>query len=223
TDPADKDRLRPLNPANPAYVIYTSGSTGRPKGVLGLHVAVANRLMWDPHLPHRGDVFYQKTTIAFIDALWEIFSPMLHGASVVLAPTGRAASDILADAAIRYQISKLVLVPSQLEDILNLSSERVSDFSSVCYWAVSGEALASRLAERFLQTFKQSELVNIYGTSEFWDATYFSVTVSDTEKSVPIGVTIPNVRIYVLDDHLCPVPAGVGGELYIAGSGLARG
>ncbi|WP_141682957.1 AMP-binding protein, partial [Agrobacterium tumefaciens] len=219
----DRDRTAPLQPDSPAYVIYTSGSTGKPKGVVGLHSVICARLRWDPHLPNQNDVFLQKTTIGFIDALWEIFSPLIFGAPVAIPLARKAAVDVMADAVAKFRVSKLVLVPSLLDEILDLPLGNRSKFQGVRYWALSGEILPSALAQRFLSAFPQSELINIYGTSEFWDATYCKIDAGETSQRVPIGVPIPNMRVYVLDGHLRPVPVGVAGELYIAGAGLARG
>src|SRR5204862_3024981 len=71
-----------------AYVIYTSGSTGKPKGVVGLHGATVNRLEWmyRQYPFAAGEVCCQKTSLSFVDSIWEIFGPLLHGVPLVILP-----------------------------------------------------------------------------------------------------------------------------------------
>ena len=76
-------------PANLAYVIYTSGSTGKPKGVMGLHHIIVNRLQWDEGLG-AAEVYAQKTTLNFIDAIWEVFMPLIRGGRTILVPEAAA-------------------------------------------------------------------------------------------------------------------------------------
>ena len=78
----------PVRPEDPAYVIYTSGSTGQPKGVVGLHRGAVNRLhwMWTKYPFADGEICCQKTSLGFLDSMWEIFGPALAGIETVLLP-----------------------------------------------------------------------------------------------------------------------------------------
>src|SRR5262249_1976869 len=92
------------------------------------------------------------------------------------------------------------------------------------FWAISGEALQPDLVAQFEHCLPASRLVNIYGTSEFFDATCYECQKGDGAlASVPIGRLISNMQAYVLDAHLQLCPIGVPGELYIGGVGLVRG
>ena len=110
-------------PDNLAYVIYTSGSTGKPKGVLGTHRSAVNRFawMWEAYSFQPGEVCCQKTTLSFVDAVWEVFGPLLRGVPAVLVPDA-VVKDVsrfvraLADA----RITRLVVVPSLLRAMLDL-------------------------------------------------------------------------------------------------------
>ena len=77
---------RTTQPDNLAYILYTSGSTGRPKGVMGTHRAIVNRLHWDVPRPASEEIYAYKTSLGFIDALWEIFMPLIRGQSTIVVP-----------------------------------------------------------------------------------------------------------------------------------------
>jgi amino acid adenylation domain-containing protein len=221
TNPTDRDRTRPLAALNPAYVIYTSGSTGRPKGVVGPHAGVINRLQWlQAAYPYASDKpSIAKSSIAFIDGSTELLGPLLSGAPLVMAGVHAARTlDELVALIERHGIDRITLVPSLLASLLDQYD--ASRLGGCRLWIVSGEVLSNELATRFAQVLPQSRLLNFYGSSE---ATGDSVFAAAGRDEVPIGRPIWNTQVYVLDALLRPVPAGVAGELYIAGAGLARG
>jgi amino acid adenylation domain-containing protein len=212
------------HPDNLAYVLYTSGSTGRPKGVMGTHRAIVNRLHWDPKQAEAEETYAYKTTPGFIDSLWEIFMPLIRGQSMVIVPEDVACDpsrfvDLLA----REGATRLVLVPSFLRGFLDSTRDLAERLPRLRHWACSGEALPSALAAAFRARLPSAELFNIYGASEFWDATSCAATDCASGSSVHIGTPIANMRALVLDDNFEPVPVNVVGELYIGGAGLARG
>ncbi|MDP9968776.1 amino acid adenylation domain-containing protein, partial [Variovorax paradoxus] len=223
SNPVDAQRTSPLRPLSLAYVLYTSGSTGNPKGVGGTYQAIANRLHWDIRKPEADTAYAQKTTHNFIDFLWETFMPLLAGQRVIVVPP-QAGRDVeqLVDLLSAQNVQRIVLVPSLLQAVLEHGSDVSQRLCNLKYWACSGEALTPSLANRFKEVFPDALLLNIYGTSEFWDATAW-VVEARSEANVPIGSPIAGMQAYVLDTGLRPVPAGVAGELYIAGAGLARG
>ncbi len=211
-------------PDNLAYVLYTSGSTGRPKGVMGAHRAIVNRLHWDPPQPVRDEVYAYKTTLGFIDSLWEIFMPLIRGQSTVIVPEELAGDpsrciDLLA----REGVTRIVLVPSFLRSLLDSPKDLAGLLPKLRHWACSGEALTAPLAAAFAARLPDAELFNIYGTSEFWDATWFSAQGRDGRAGVRIGSPIANMRAIVLSADLELTPTNVVGELFIGGVGLARG
>lgn len=210
-----------------AYMIYTSGSTGKPKGVLGTHRASLNRFhwMWRAYPFQADEVCCQKTTLSFVDSIWEIFGPLLQGVRQIIVPDAVAKDPtqfvrLLADA----RVTRIVLVPSLLRVLLESRSDLQQQLPCLKYWVCSGEALSVELAQQFQQRMPQAVLINLYGSSEVAaDATFYEVRSAQTLTSVPIGRPIDNIRIYVLDQAMQPVPIGVAGELYIGGDGLARG
>lgn len=210
-----------------AYIIYTSGSTGQPKGVLGLHRGAVNRFhwMWTVYPFAAGEVCCQKTALTFVDAVWEIFGPLLQGVpSVIISNDVLKDPDWFLDVLDRHGVTRLVLVPSLLRVMLN-AREVESRLSKLKYCVCSGEALPSELAQVFQQRLPECILLNLYGSSEVSaDVTYHEVTKDQrTGSTVSIGRPLSNVQIYILDTHLRPVPVGARGELCVGGDGLARG
>ncbi|HYO54384.1 amino acid adenylation domain-containing protein, partial [Archangium sp.] len=209
---------------NLIYVIYTSGSTGRPKGAMNIHSAVCNRLLWmqEAYGLEEGEGVLQKTPFGFDVSVWEFFWPLLTGARLVVArPGGHQDSAYLVKLIEEQRITTVHFVPSMLRVFLEepgleacTGLERI-----IC----SGEALPADLAER-CQERLGAELHNLYGPTEAAvDVTWWACRRGEHRSSIPIGRPIDNTRIYLLSPHLHPVPAGVRGELYIAGEGLARG
>jgi amino acid adenylation domain-containing protein len=214
-----------------AYVIYTSGSTGRAKGVMGTHRASLNRFnwMWNtyPFLPD--EVCCLKTSLSFVDSIWEIFGPLLKGVRLLVIPTAEAKDpERLVNLLSEERGSRLVLVPSLLRAILESCKDVGSRLRSLRYCVSSGEALSVELWEEFRKRLPEARLINLYGSSEVAaDATYFEnkgeVEIGRKYKSVPIGRAIANIRVYLLDERGALVPTGVAGEIHIGGEGLARG
>jgi amino acid adenylation domain-containing protein len=224
---AAKKATPPPNATTPdhlVYVLYTSGSTGQPKGAMGTHRAVVNRLSWDVTRESREDIYAQKTTPNFIDALWDIFMPLLRGQKTVIVPEDIARDpERLIDLLAKEGATRIVLVPSLLRTVLDSSQNLAERLAKLRHWACSGEALTSGLAAAFHARLPQAELFNIYGTSEFWDATWCVAKSQANGAGIPIGLPIANMRALILDANLEPVAANVTGELFIGGAGLGRG
>ncbi|MFG3003154.1 amino acid adenylation domain-containing protein [Streptomyces calvus] len=215
----DADGPRPL-PEHRAYVIYTSGSTGRPKGVMVTHGNVVNLLQaMEPRLRlGESDRLLAVTTIGFDISNLELYAPLLKGARLVLAgPETAKDPGALARLIEHSGASVMQATPTTWQMLAADGSPAVGRLRKL----VGGEALPGTLARRLHAL--GGELTNVYGPTE---TTIWSTAASldaDTGASPPIGAPIDNTRVYVLDDALRPVPAGVAAELYIAGAGLARG
>jgi amino acid adenylation domain-containing protein len=207
-----------------AYVIYTSGSTGRPKGVMISHRAIANRLLWMMAAFPLGadDAVLLKTPFSFDASVWELFVPLLSGARLVLArPGGQQDGAYLAAEIAARGITVLQLVPSMLE--VFLEEPGLAGCGGLRRMFCGGEALPPDLRQRFHARLG-AELHNLYGPTEVAiDASSWSCPRGERRSTVPIGRPLSNVRLYVLDRGLRPVPTGVPGELYVGGVGLARG
>lgn len=211
--------------ASLAYVICTSGSTGRPKVVQCTHGGLTNRLRWQhTRLPIGAhDRVLHKTPFTFDVSVWELLWPLIHGATMVIArPGGHREADYLVDLIATEQIHVLHFVPSMLDPFLSAVGSR--PLPSLRAMICSGEALPPAAVSRVAAAVPGVELYNLYGPTEAAiDVTAWRCEPDERRASVPIGRPIANMRTYVLDDELRPVPRGFVGDLYLAGVGLARG
>jgi amino acid adenylation domain-containing protein len=210
-------------PDNLAYVIYTSGSTGQPKGAMGTHRALVNRLQWEDGAG-AGEIYAQKSTLNVIDALWEVFMPLIHGGRVAVVEAAASKDPRLLAAALgRHGVTRVMLVPSLLQALIESHAVVTDDLAGLQYLMSSGEALRPELVRAAARLLPRARIVNVYGTSEFWDAAGCDAQPEFEDVRIPIGRPLTNMRLYVLNGAFEPVPVGVGGELYIGGVGLARG
>ncbi len=209
---------------NPAYVIYTSGSTGQPKGVVITHRAICNHMQWmqDEFPLNDNDCVLQKTSVSFDASVWEFYAPLLAGARLVLAqPNGQRDPSYLHRVLRDDHVTTLQVVPSQL--LLLLSENAFFGCTDLRRVFCGGEPLQRELVDNF-RIASEADLINLYGPTEACiDATFHKLDRSVSGGSIPIGRPIANMKAYILDQFLEPVPVGVSGELYLAGAPLARG
>lgn len=211
-------------PDNLAYVIYTSGSTGRPKGVMVTHRNLAHstraRLR---HYPGTPDRFLLLPSFAFDSSVAGIFWTLCTGGTLVL-PHQRAERDVqqLASLIARQRVTHVLCLPT-LYDLV-LEHAEAAALSSLRTVIVAGEACPSGLGPRHHRRVPGAALFNEYGPTEatVW-STVFEVPAGPGAPRVPIGRPVADVRVHVLDAYRQLLPAGVPGELYIGGAGVARG
>jgi len=212
-------------PEHLAYVIHTSGSTGEPKGVMIPHRAISNRLLWGQRSLPLGpaDAVLHAASLSFDVSVWEIFTPLLVGGRLVIAPSGgHPDAHELVRLINERQVTMVGFVPALLKVLLEESG--LSRCSGLRYLFSGGEALPPELARKTLAALPALKLFNFYGPAETTiDATFYPCTPEGSERTVPIGRAVGNARTYVLDSGLRPVPVGVPGELYVGGLGVARG
>ncbi|MFI9360445.1 amino acid adenylation domain-containing protein [Kitasatospora sp. NPDC053057] len=217
-------------PEHPAYVIYTSGSTGRPKGVVVPHQNVVRLL--DATEPWFGfgpqDVWTLFHSIAFDFTVWELWGALLYGGRLVVVPYDVSRSpDAFLDLLAAERVTVLNQTPSAFYQLMRADAEHPRQLSlrTVVF---GGEALdLGKLTDWYARHAEDApRLVNMYGITETTvHVSHYELdaaTAADGSGSV-IGRGIPDLRVYLLDGALRPVPAGVPGELYITGPGLARG
>ncbi|OZF57475.1 hypothetical protein CH293_01755 [Rhodococcus sp. 14-2470-1b] len=222
----DSDRRAPLRPENSAYILFTSGSTGRPKGVAVSHSSVVGQLAWltGEYELTADDVVLQKTPFTFDVSVWELFGATAVGARMVVAePDGHRDPEYLASVIETKGISATSFVPAMLAVFVS----HVDAFRarSLRHVLVAGEAFPGTVASSVRSVLPSVGLHNLYGPTEFTvHATAHTVGTGDEfGTGIPIGVPVWNCSAYVLDSRLQPVPVGVIGELYLAGTQLARG
>ncbi|MEU3154020.1 amino acid adenylation domain-containing protein, partial [Streptomyces griseus] len=225
------DRTRPLSPQDPAYVIYTSGSTGRPKGVVVTQHNVTRLLTATEHWFSFGpdDVWTLFHSYAFDFSVWELWGALLYGGRVVVVPyaTSRdphAFLRLLAD----ERVTVLNQTPSAFYQLAAADREAPGHELALRYVVFGGEALElGRLADWYTRHPENAPtLVNMYGITETTvHVSYLALDRATAASAISsiIGVNIPDLRVYVLDERLQPVPPGVTGEMYVAGEGVALG
>ncbi|OMC26150.1 non-ribosomal peptide synthetase [Mycobacterium colombiense] len=202
-------------PENTAYIIYTSGTTGTPKGV-----AIPQfNVVWlmeslDAGLP-KGNVWTQCHSSAFDFSVWEIFGALLRGRRLLVVPESVASSPAdLHDLLVAEKVSVLTQTPSA---VAMLPPDGLEDTVLV----VAGEACPTDVVDRWAAPGRV--MLDAYGPTETTVCASISTPLVPGSPVVPIGSPIAGAAMFVLDKWLQPVPAGVVGELYLAGRGVGHG
>ncbi|NKJ20242.1 non-ribosomal peptide synthetase [Dyella sp. SG609] len=213
--------MHTLQPAHLAYAMYTSGSTGLPKGI-----AVTHRNVLDLALDRRWQDDRQQRVLlhspqVFDASTYEIWVPLLSGRQIVVAPPGKTDIDALARTIVDGQVTALFLTTA----LFRLIADMPECLAGVRTLWSGGEAASTQAFEKVMKACPHARIVHVYGPTE---TTTFATCHAlpplwQADGGVPIGAPMDNTRAYVLDRRLRPVPIGVPGELYLAGSGLARG
>ncbi|QWK27092.1 amino acid adenylation domain-containing protein [Bacillus velezensis] len=226
SDEADADSL--------AYIIYTSGSTGTPKGVAVEHRQAAAFLsgMQGQFPLTEEDVIVLKSSFSFDASIWQLFWWTISGASVYLLPAGWEKDPVrMIEAFSSEKVTTAHFIPAMVNSFLDaLETEpaetRARLGRTLTRVFAGGEALSPLTAARFADLLPETMLIHGYGPTEATvDAAFY---VCDRKQDsgrtrLPIGKPVPGARLYVLDSRGTIQPAGVAGELYIAGTGVARG
>ncbi|MFS8184446.1 amino acid adenylation domain-containing protein [Pseudovibrio denitrificans] len=222
----DENLNKSISSEDTAYVIYTSGTTGKPKGVVVPHKGPANLISWflQEGTFTREDRILLSTSLTFDISVVEVFASLSCGATVVVADRSRLLEgNYLVELVTEQQVTVCQFVPSLLDFFL--SCENVSTCTSLRSMLCGGEAFPSRLAERCFKALGPIRLQNLYGPTE---ASVYCTRqeldhCAEYPPVVPIGQPIAGMKMYVLDRYLDLVPAGVAGNLYVAGPGVANG
>src|SRR5437773_3506423 len=210
-----------------AYIYFTSGSTGEPKGAMCEHAGMLNHLFAkidDLGIGER-DVVAQTAPQCFDISLWQLVSALLVGGRTLVIE-----QEAVLDA--RRFIGKIVdgrvnvvqVVPSYLEVLLSYLEQHPRELPDLRCVSVTGEALKKEVTERWFAAQPGIKLVNAYGLTETSDDTNHEVMDCVPRRDrVPLGRPINNVHVYVVDEHLSPVPLGAPGELVFSGLCVGRG
>ncbi|MGJ5203813.1 amino acid adenylation domain-containing protein [Bradyrhizobium sp. HKCCYLR20261] len=211
------------HPAQTAYIIYTSGSTGAPKGVAVSHGALANYVQaLLSRLPLPADAtMAMVSTVAADLGHTVLFGALASGATLnLLAPDAAFDADAFAEG--MRGVDVLKIVPSHLRGLLQARAS--ADMLPRDVLILGGEAADPGLIADIRRLRPQCRIVNHYGPTETTvGVTTHAWSDSDLGGTVPVGLPLANLRAVILDDALNVVPAGVAGELFIGGAGLARG
>jgi amino acid adenylation domain-containing protein len=229
-DTADQElSTRPASDPGPAahpdqlaYVMYTSGSTGQPKGVAVTQrdvVTLATDRIWDSGRHQR---VLMVAEYAFDVSTYEVWVPLLHGGTVVVAPHGDLDVGTLRRLLVDNEISCVHLTAGLFRVVAEEAPESLAIVREVM---TGGDVVAPGAVQRVLDACPGITVRALYGPTE---TTLFATNSPITApyrpgSTVPIGRPMDGMRVYVLDDRLRRVEAGVVGELYVTGAGVARG
>lgn len=214
-----------------AYVIYTSGSTGRPKGCPISHYNVTRLFEATDAWFGFGDrdVWTMFHSYSFDFSVWEIWGALLHGGRVVVAPYWVSRSpDAFLDLLVAERVTVLNQTPSAFRQLVQADVAREASVQALRYVIFGGEALELQVLRPWFDRYgdKHPILVNMYGITETTvHVTYRPISRADVDDRLGsvIGVPIPDLQVYLLDNRGAPVPIGVPGEIFVGGGGVARG
>lgn len=211
-----------------AYVIYTSGTTGDPKGVMQSHGNVMRLFTATEDWYHfrSSDVWTLFHSYVFDFSVWEIWGALIYGGKLII-PSYEQTRDLnlFYELCKREKVTVLNQTPSSFYQFAGVSIHR-SKLTELRYIIFGGEALNLSQLKPWFDCYgcNQPKLINMYGITETTvHVTYKAIEEKDLGEQSYIGHLIPDLKAYVLDRDLNPLPIGAIGELYIGGVGLARG
>jgi len=214
----------PIQQNDLAYVIYTSGSTGKPKGTQLTHGGLINYLNWclKAYPVTEGCGAPVQSSVGFDATITSLFAPLLAGKQVVFG-LGNTEIESL-QAALSGEFSFIKLTPAHLSALQPLlTTGQIERDRLPSAFIIGGEALQEHHISFWREHYPEIALINEYGPTEAVVGCCVHWVTEDDIGSIPIGRPIDGAQLYILDEYKQPVPAGVPGELYIGGTGVARG
>lgn len=227
-DQLEKSPSVSVEPNDPVYVLYTSGSTGEPKGAINIHRGVAHHVL---HLAQHchytpDDVSLQVSYHTFDSAIEELFTPLICGARVVIPETRSGFDlDLIIELIDSHKITVASIVPSVFNMLVEaMQAEKIRQrVASLKHLLLGGETVTAKTAYKFRRWFSHARITNTYGPSECSVAVIYHPVPAMGGDSVPIGRPIHQVYALILDSQQRILPAGVPGELYLAGVCVGAG
>ncbi|WP_197523398.1 non-ribosomal peptide synthetase [Actinokineospora pegani] len=210
------------HPDDIAYVMHTSGSTGRPKGVAVSHRGIVGFAADGCFSPDGARRVLMHATLAFDASTYELWVPLLRGGSVVVAPSGELDVDSLRAVIAEQRVTGLLLTSGLFRVVATEAPEILAGVSEVL---AGGDVVPGGAVRRVLRACPDITVVNAYGPTEVtvMASSHPMRSVEEVSDVAPIGRPLDAAGVFVLDARLRPAPVGVAGELYVVGTGLARG
>src|SRR6266498_2223177 len=226
SEESERDPENGVEGENLAYVIYTSGSTGRPKGVMINHGGLFNYLRWatEAYGVKEGEGAPVQSSIGFDLTVTSLYGPLVNGKRVKLLPEEEGIEALAKALSMESGYSLVKITPGHL-DVLAQQMRDAEVDGRTRVLVIGGEELKAGGLRFWQERAGGTRLINEYGPTE----TVVGCCIYEVEEeaagkeTIPIGKPIANARIYILDKGMEPTPIGTRGEIYISGTGLARG
>lgn len=209
---------------NLAYVIYTSGTTGKPKGNLTTHRNIVRVVRGTEYITITDqDHVLQMSSYAFDGSTFDIYGALLNGARLVLVPHETLLEvRQLAGLIEQEKISVMFITTAYFNVLVDVQASCLRSIRAILF---GGERVSVSHVRKALQYVGPGVLKHVYGPTEstVFATSYDVNEVAKNAITVPIGGPISNTAIFIVDAGNQLQPAGVAGELCVAGDGLARG
>lgn len=209
-----------------AYVFFTSGSTGVPKGAAIEHRGMVNHLFAKIHDLEmtEADTVAQSSPLGFDISVWQLLTPLMIGASVVIYDQGQVLDVVgLLGRLEADHVSVFETVPSYFSVMLDALDSSPVEFGTLRYLVLNAEVLAPSDVRRWCARYPGNRLVNAYGATECSDDVTHYHLPGPADARIPVGRPLQNMKIHVLDRHGQYVPPGTPGEICCTGVGVGRG
>jgi tyrocidine synthetase-3 len=213
-----------VSSSNLAYIIYTSGTTGRPKGVLTTHYNVTRVVRGTNYIDIKSeDRVLQLSNYAFDGSVFDIYGALLNSALLAMVRRDDViAVDRLSGLIKRETITMFFVTTALFNTLVELD---IGCFTGVRKVLFGGERISVEHSRKALEYLGRRRIIHVYGPTEttVFATFYFIDHIDETANTIPIGKPISNTSAYILDRYFKSVPVGVNGEIYIGGTGTARG
>ncbi|MBO3457408.1 non-ribosomal peptide synthetase [Aetokthonos hydrillicola Thurmond2011] len=216
-------------PEDLVYVIYTSGSTGTPKGVMITHQGAVNTIL-DVNQRfnvNASDRVLALSSLSFDLSVYDIFGTLAAGGTIVIPEAGSTKDPgVWAELIIKHQVSVWNSVPALMKMLVEYASDhREIQFNTLRLVLLSGDWIPLSLPDQIKTLCSKVKVIGLGGATEasIWSIFYPIEEVNSGWKSIPYGRPMANQRFYVLNELMEPAPIWVSGQVYIGGTGLAKG
>jgi amino acid adenylation domain-containing protein len=214
-----------------AYIIYTSGSTGKPKGAIVEHSGMLNHIyakIQDLGLSESEDsIVAQNASHTFDISVWQFFAALvIGGKTVIFSDETVLDPELFISQIIKNRVTILELVPSYLSIMMENNGEWVSNNGPLPlkYLLVTGEIIKHNLVKKWFRIYPGIKMMNAYGPTEASDdITHYIMDKVPGMENIPIGKSLHNLNIYIVDENMKLCPVGVKGEICVSGVGVGRG